>query len=159
MQAFGHFQVIHHSSLRTWLHAPEWCRSAEYLTAVRRRLAACDGIEDIAVNPATGSVIVRHDPAFHWSTIGHGAWRLDDAPAAPNAAPAPARPRAPASAQAAPARHIARSRERRQPLGEILEELLSLALAGAIARRDPAQIVHDVALSFLCTALRDSRRA
>ena len=126
MQPFGQFQVVTHSTRRTRLRAPEACRTAAQLAPVCRRLAACDGIEQVAINPATGGVLVRHSPGFSWDSIGPAAWRLDGV--APVSAPA-ARP--------APAAQLGRTGPARlrapgTPLGTVLAELLSLALEGAI---------------------------
>jgi hypothetical protein len=151
MQTFGQFHLIHHSAQRTRLRAPEDCRTAAQLAAIRRRLAACDGIEDVAVNPATGSVVIRHSAVFSWSSVGPAAWRLERATAVPT--PAGAETPAPAPS---PAPMAAGSQARATPLGALIAEMLSVAVEGAIARRDPAHIVQDIALNFLRTALRDA---
>ena len=147
MQAFGHFRLVHRSAFRTWLAAPAWCRSAAALAAVRRRLAACDGILAVTMNPATGSVEVRHDPAFSWGTVGPAAWRLDGF-SAPDPAPNPGAPMpAPSMRAAAPS------------LARIVDDLVALAIEGMIARRPANAIVQDMARRLLATALVEPDRA
>ncbi len=144
MQAFGQFQLTHKSAVRTWLRVPAGCHSAN-LAAVRRRLAACDGIVAVEANLETGSLVISHSPAFSWNSIGAAAWRLGEG----NAPPAPAG--ADRAGTLAPAAH--------QPSVGPLEELLALALESVMARRQPAQILRDVALGVIVLALRESRRA
>jgi hypothetical protein len=153
MQAFGQFQVLDRSAVRTKLRHPAVCRSA--LATVRRRLVACDGIVAVESDPETGTLVISHSPAFSWRSIGAAAWRLgepaDDAPPAPGAARAAARPVGRPEPNQPDRPHHA--------LGAAVDELVSLVLKGVIARRPAEQIVQDVALGFLAIALRDPRRA
>ncbi len=147
MQAFGHFQLTHRSAVRTRLRAPVGCHSAA-LAAVRRRLVACDGIMAVEADPAAGSLVISHSPAFSWSSIGAAAWRLADTGSGAHADKSPAcagRPRAQAPAPL-------------QPPGATLQDLVSLALESVLARRPAEQILRDVALGVLAIALREARR-
>lgn len=106
---------------------------------------ACDGIEDVVTGPDSGSVVVRHTPAFQWSSVGPAALRLDDSPAM----------RTPAHGFSD--RH-ADGAGPRQSTGLFLEDVVALVLDVALVGRPPRQVVLELALGILRGALHDARR-
>jgi hypothetical protein len=146
MQALGAFRIVRRSTRRTRLEA-RWVGSADGLAAVSRRLMACDGIDDVSVDPNTLSIVVYHAAGFCWSSIGPAALRLDQASAGGDgAAPLP------------PARDI-EAPDDRQPIRPLVDVAVALALELAIGRRPPAELLHEIAVGLLRAALREPRRA
>lgn len=60
---------VHNLPRRTRLKVPQRRGDAVFFADLRRRLAACSGVDSVSASPDAASIVVHHSPEFQWSTV------------------------------------------------------------------------------------------
>lgn len=156
MLQINQMEFLHCTPRRTRLRVPGQRGRGVFFTALQRRLASCDGVERVAVNPAGASVIVHHAASFNWSTVNLRALGMRCASVGAGrtqamAAISRSRPVVP-SAVAAADRGIQRATAGQADLPGLAIQLGMIALT----KQPAVALFHWIAEAWLKAAFRDA---